>query len=80
LEEVQLKIDSKGRLYVPPHIREEIGDIVLLRKTSKGFLIVPGQPRSFFEEFHKVITSEPPRTSKPENWPPSRMKAMWSTP
>jgi len=79
MDEVQLKIDSKGRLYIPPHIREQIGDVALLKKTPEGFLIVPGHSSSFFEEFHKVIASEPPRTGKPENWPPSKMKAMWST-
>jgi DNA-binding transcriptional regulator/RsmH inhibitor MraZ len=79
MEETQLKIDSKGRLYIPPEIREQIGSIALLKKTPEGFLIVPGQPRDFFEEFSKVITSEPPRTGKPENWSPSKMKAMWST-
>jgi len=77
--EVHLKIDSKGRLYIPPEIREEIGKFALLKKTPEGFLIIPDQPKSFFEEFRKIITSEPPRTGKPENWPPSKMKAMWRT-
>jgi bifunctional DNA-binding transcriptional regulator/antitoxin component of YhaV-PrlF toxin-antitoxin module len=79
MDEVHLKIDSKGRLYIPADIREQIGDIVMLKKTSEGFLIVPGKPQNFVEEFRKVITSEPPRTGKPENWPPSKMKTVWST-
>jgi bifunctional DNA-binding transcriptional regulator/antitoxin component of YhaV-PrlF toxin-antitoxin module len=79
MDEVHLKIDSKGRLYIPADIREQIGDIVMLKKTSEGFLIVPGKPQNFVEEFQKVITSEPPRTGKPENWPPSKMKTVWST-
>jgi bifunctional DNA-binding transcriptional regulator/antitoxin component of YhaV-PrlF toxin-antitoxin module len=78
LEETQLKIDSKGRLCIPPEIREQIGDTAILKKTDEGFLIMPGQPRSFLDEFRKVIASEPPRTGKPENWPPSKMKAIWS--
>jgi bifunctional DNA-binding transcriptional regulator/antitoxin component of YhaV-PrlF toxin-antitoxin module len=79
MDEVHLKIDSKGRLCMPAEVREQIGDTVLLKKTSEGFLIVPGKPKNFLEEFRKVISSEPPRTGKPENWPPSKMKALWST-
>ena len=78
MSEVQLKIDSKGRLYIPPEIREQIGRFALLKKTPEGFLIVPSKSKSFFEEFRRIITSEPPRTSKPENWSPSQMKAVWS--
>lgn len=80
MEEVRLKIDSKGRLYIPPHIREQIGDTVTLKKTSKGFLISPGKRSDFLEEFRKTITSEPPRTGKPENWAPSKMKSIWGAP
>ena len=79
MEHVQLKIDSKGRICIPPEIREQIGDTAILKKTSEGFLIMPGQARNFIDEFRKVIASEPPRTGKPENWPPSKMKAIWST-
>lgn len=79
MEQVQLKIDSKGRICIPPEIREQIGDTAILKKTSEGFLIMPGQARNFIDEFRKVIASEPPRTGKPENWPPSKMKAIWST-
>ena len=79
MEQFQLKIDSKGRICIPPEIREQIGDTAILKKTSEGFLIMPGQARNFIDEFRKVIASEPPRTGKPENWPPSKMKAMWST-
>jgi bifunctional DNA-binding transcriptional regulator/antitoxin component of YhaV-PrlF toxin-antitoxin module len=80
LEEIHLKIDSKGRICIPLDIREQIGDTAILKKTSEGFLIVPGKSVSFLDEFRKVITSEPPRTGKPENWAPSKMKSIWSTP
>lgn len=76
--EVRLKLDSKGRLYIPPEVREEIGDTVTLKKTDEGFLIVPGEPTSFLEEFRKVMSREPERTGEPENWPPSKMKKIWS--
>ncbi|MGB9915491.1 MAG: AbrB family transcriptional regulator [Candidatus Bathyarchaeales archaeon] len=79
MDEAQLKIDSKGRLYIPADLRDQIGNTVTLKKTKEGFLIVPGKPRNFMEEFHKVIASEPPRTGKPENWSPSKMKKVWST-
>jgi bifunctional DNA-binding transcriptional regulator/antitoxin component of YhaV-PrlF toxin-antitoxin module len=79
LEQVHLKIDSKGRLCIPPEIREQIGDSAIIRKTNEGFLIMPDHPRSFLDEFCRVIASEPPRTGKPENWSPSKMKAVWST-
>lgn len=79
MEQVHLKIDSKGRLCIPPEIREQIGDSAILKKTSEGFLLMPGQPTNFLDEFRKIIASEPPRTGKPENWSPSKMKSIWST-
>ena len=78
MEEVHLKIDSKGRLCIPTEIREQIGDSAVLKKTPKGYLLVPGEKTDFLEEFRKIITSEPRRTGKPENWPPSKMKEIWS--
>jgi bifunctional DNA-binding transcriptional regulator/antitoxin component of YhaV-PrlF toxin-antitoxin module len=79
MDEIQVKVDSKGRLCIPADMREQIGDTAIIKKTSEGFLILPGKPTNFMEEFRKVIASEPPRTGKPENWPPSKMKAVWST-
>ena len=77
--EVRLKVDSKGRICIPLELREEVGDTVVLKKTPEGFMIIPSMPVDFMEEFRKTIASEPPRTGKPENWPPSRMKAVWRT-
>ncbi|MCJ7610447.1 hypothetical protein MUP00_12425 [Candidatus Bathyarchaeota archaeon] len=79
MEQVHLRIDSKGRLCIPPEMREQIGDSAILKKTPEGFLLIPGQPTSFLDEFRRVIASEPPRTGTPENWTPSRMKSIWST-
>ena len=76
--EATLKLDSKGRLSIPQEVREQVGDVVTIRKTSEGYLILPGKPTNFFDEFHKVMSSEPPRTGKPENWTPQKMKAIWS--
>ena len=77
MEEVRLKIDSKGRLYIPAEIRKQIGDTAILKKTSEGYLLVPGEKTDFLEGFRKLITSEPRRKGKPEYWPPSKMKEIW---
>ena len=73
----RLKVDSKGRIYLPREVREKVGDFVILEKSEEGFILKPGEVTSFLEEFKSIITSEPPRTGKPENWPPSKMKAIW---
>ena len=80
LEQVHLKIDSKGRLCIPSQIREEFGDTAILKKTSEGYLIIPGKPTDFMEEFRKVISSEPKRKGKPKIWTPQEMKSIWRTP
>jgi bifunctional DNA-binding transcriptional regulator/antitoxin component of YhaV-PrlF toxin-antitoxin module len=79
LEEVHLKVDSKGRLCIPPQIREQIGNTATLKKTTEGFMIVPGKPIDFLEEFRKVISSEPKRKGKPKPITPKEMKSIWRT-
>ena len=79
MERVHLKIDSKGRLCIPPEIREYIGDVAVLKKTSEGYLIIPGKPTDFLEEFRKVISSEPKRKGKPKLVSPEEMKSIWRT-
>jgi bifunctional DNA-binding transcriptional regulator/antitoxin component of YhaV-PrlF toxin-antitoxin module len=77
LEQTHLKIDSKGRLCIPPEIREQIGDIAILKKTPEGYLIVPGKPVNIIEEFRQVISVEPKRKGKPKLISPQEMKSMW---
>jgi AbrB family looped-hinge helix DNA binding protein len=77
-EQVNVKIDSKGRLYIPAEIREEIGDTVTLKKTPEGYLIVPGKREDFLSEFKKVIISKHRRTGKPECWSTEKTKSIWS--
>ena len=78
-EQVNLKIDSKGRMCIPAEIREEIGDTATLKKTPQGFLIIPGKREDFLEEFKKLITSEPNRKGKPKLATPEEMKSVWRT-
>jgi DNA-binding transcriptional regulator/RsmH inhibitor MraZ len=77
MEEVELKLDSKGRICLPPDIRAEMGDTVIATRTPKGILITAGRKKEFIEEFNKTITTEPKRTGEPENWPPEKMKDIW---
>ena len=79
MEQAHLKIDSKGRLCLPPEIREQIGESATLKKTPEGFLIVPGKPVDFLEEFRKVISTEPKRKGKPKLITPQEMKSIWRT-
>jgi len=78
MDQITLKIDSKGRLCIPAEIREEIGDTATLKKTPEGYLILPGKRADFLKEFQRVITSKHQRTGKPENWSPKKMKTIWS--
>ena len=83
-EVIELKIDSKGRILLPPSLRRELelesGDIITLKKSHEGLVIAPGKRRTFFEKFREIIQSEPKRSGKPQNWPPSRMKSIWEKP
>lgn len=80
MELVNLKVDSKGRICIPAEIREQIGDTATLKKTNDGYLLMPGKQKDDNEELHKIITSKHRRTGKPENWPPEKMKSIWSKP
>lgn len=77
-KQVKIKIDSKGRFCIPAEIREAIGDTVTLKKTSEGYLIVPGEREDFLAEFKKAVISKHCRTGKPEGWSPEKMKSIWS--
>ena len=57
-----VKVDSKGRICIPAEIREEMGDTCTIKKTQRGYLLLPGKQKDFLEEFKKLITSEPRTT------------------
>lgn len=77
MQQTHLKIDSKGRLCIPSEIREEIGETAILRKTPDGYLLLPGKPADFMNEFRKVISSTPKRKAKPKLTSPKEMKSIW---
>ena len=52
---------------------------MILKRTEEDLILIPGKPMNFLDEFRRIIASNPPRTGKPENWPSSRMKAVWRT-
>ena len=79
MEEVHLKIDSKGRLCIPSEIREEIGEVAVLKKTKQGYLLVPGEAKDFQEEFRKKISAKPKRRGEPKLVSPEEMKSVWRT-
>ena len=43
MDDVELKMDSKGRICLPPDIREEMGETVIATKTPKGILLRAGR-------------------------------------
>jgi bifunctional DNA-binding transcriptional regulator/antitoxin component of YhaV-PrlF toxin-antitoxin module len=77
VEQVNVKVDSKGRICIPAEIREEIGDIATIKRTPEGFLLLPGKKEDPVEELRKVIKSKHKRTGKPEHWTPEQMKSIW---
>ena len=80
MDEVALRFDSRGRICLPAEIRKEIGNVAILRKTPKGYLIISEKQAKkqaeFLEEFRKRITSKPRRTGKPKFLSPEEMK-IW---
>ena len=75
--EALVKVDSKGLICIPHEFREELGDVVALRKTRKGILLSPGKTWNFMAEFRRVMLSKPRRTDIPENSPAQEIKAIW---
>ena len=77
VEQITIKVDSKGRICIPAEIRQEIGDTVTLKRTPQGFLLLPGKKEDAKEKLRKIIHSKHKRTGKPENWSPEKMKSIW---
>jgi bifunctional DNA-binding transcriptional regulator/antitoxin component of YhaV-PrlF toxin-antitoxin module len=77
VEQINVKLDSKGRICIPAEIREEIGATAIIKRVPEGFLLVPGKKEDPVEELRKIIKSKHRRTGKPEHWTPEQMKAIW---
>lgn len=77
VEQVDVKVDSKGRICIPAEIREEIGETATIKRTPQGFLLLPGKKEDADEKLRKIIKSKHKRTGKPENWSPEKMKSIW---
>jgi bifunctional DNA-binding transcriptional regulator/antitoxin component of YhaV-PrlF toxin-antitoxin module len=77
VKQVNVKVDSKGRICIPAEIREEIGDTATIKRIPEGFLLVPGKKEDVTEKLRKIINSKHKRTGKPENWSPEKMKSIW---
>ncbi len=75
--ETTAKIDTKGRVLIPPEFREGLGVHIVIKKTEAGVVLVPGRKEDRVAEFLKVLESEPRRTGKPTNPGPARMKSIW---
>jgi len=77
LQTKQVKVDSKGRISIPAEFRDSVGNVVTLRRTDEGIVIAPAEASTLEQYFRRVISSEPERTGKPENWPAAKMKRIW---
>jgi AbrB family looped-hinge helix DNA binding protein len=77
IEQVSVKVDSKGRICIPAEIREEIGETVTIKRVPEGFLLLPGKKEDATEKIRKIIHSKHERTGNPENWSPEKMKSIW---
>lgn len=75
------RIDSKGRILLPPSLRSELdlepGDSVSLKRTRVGLVVTPARKRDYLSKFRELIESPPKRTGKPRNPSPAQMKKIW---
>ncbi len=71
-------LDSKGRVVIPPDLREGLGDHIVIRKTEAGVILIPGKKEDRVTEFLNILESEPERTGKPSNPGPGKIKSIWN--
>jgi len=75
------RIDSKGRILLPPSLRSELdlepGDSVSLKRTRAGLVVTPARKADYLSRFRELIETPPKRTGKHHNPSPSQMKKIW---
>ncbi len=76
MSELIARIDSKGRLVIPEGLRENLGQVVVVKKTEEGILLRPTKGK--VNRLQRILDSEPRRTGKPENPRPEKMKRIWN--
>lgn len=76
MSELIAKIDSKGRVVIPEGLREDLGGVVVVKKTEEGILLRPAKGKT--NKLEKILDSKPRRTGKPENPKPEEMKKIWN--
>jgi AbrB family looped-hinge helix DNA binding protein len=76
MSELIAKVDSKGRVVIPEGLREDLGQVVVVKKTDEGILLRPvkGKPNNL----ERILDFEPRRTARPENPRPEEMKKIWN--
>ncbi len=78
-----VKVDSKGRILLPPSLRDELdlepGDVVSLRRTKAGVVLARGGKTDYMSRFRRMLETPPKRLGKPLNPGPSKMKRIWKT-
>jgi AbrB family looped-hinge helix DNA binding protein len=78
-DSLNAKIDSKGRILLPPSLRDQLGlepgDVVSL-KPMKGSVLLTGD---YASKFKRMLATPPTRLGKPSNVSPSKMKKIWKT-
>ncbi len=76
MSELIARIDSKGRLVIPEGLRDDLGQLVVVKKTDEGILLRPTKGKT--GKLEKILDSKPRRIGKPENPKPKEMKMVWN--
>jgi bifunctional DNA-binding transcriptional regulator/antitoxin component of YhaV-PrlF toxin-antitoxin module len=53
VEQVTVKVDSKGRICIPAELREEIGDTATLKRTQEASFCCPANAKTLLKSYEK---------------------------